>query len=188
MTIVYLDTETGGTLPQQPTISLGAVAFDDGQEIDTFEQHIAFDESACDPAALAMNHYTREAWADAVAPSVCAARFAVWLRPHQSVTLTSKRTGQPYTVARLAGYNAATFDAPRLRELFGASFCPWEYLVRDVLQRALFYFDERPWLPPPENFKLATLCARFEIPTDGAHGALADARMCAALAGRLRDG
>ncbi len=31
------------------------------------------------------------------------------------------------------------------------------------------------------NLKLGTLCAHFGIPTDGAHGALADVRMCAAL-------
>jgi DNA polymerase III epsilon subunit-like protein len=154
---------------------------ENGEEVGAFTQNISFNESDADPEALKMNHYTREAWADAVSPAVCAARFAAWLRPFQSVTLTSKRTGQPYTVARLAGYNAVSFDLPRLKEMFGASFFPCEYLVRDVLQRALFYFDEHPHGPQPENFKLATVCAMFGIDTDGAHGALADARMCARL-------
>jgi len=181
MIVVYIDTETGGVQPHHPTIQLAAVAMDGDTEVGAFEQRIAFNEADCDPEALRLNHYTREAWADAVSPAVTAARFAAWLRPFQSVTLTSKRTGQPYTVARLAGYNAVSFDVPRLREMFAGQFFPCEYLTRDVLQRALFYFDEHPHGPQPANFKLATVCAMFGIDTDGAHGALADARMCARL-------
>lgn len=179
MVVVYFDTETGGTLPTHPTIQLGAVAMEDGVELSNFTQNLAFNLEDCDPEALAMNHFTPQAWADAVSPAVTAARFALWLRPFQSVTLTSKRTGNPYTVARLAGYNAVRFDEPRLRQMFGMQFCPWEYLVRDVLQLALFHFDRCGHAP--ENFKLTTVAAWFGIPTEGAHGALADARICAAV-------
>lgn len=176
MVTVYFDTETGGVQPQHPTIQLAAIAVENGREVSPFEQNIAFSPMECDQEALALNHCTPEAWADAVAPRVAASRFAAWLRPYQSVTLMSKRTGQPYTVAQLAGYNAVKFDEPRLRELFGALFCPWSYLVRDVLQRVLFYFDESGETAP-ENFKLTTVAEHFGIPTEGAHGALADARM-----------
>lgn len=182
MTVVFFDLETGGTLPTHPTIQLAAIAVEDGREVGCFEQNIAFMESECDPEALKLNHYDRALWIEtAVHPGVCRSRFEAWLRPYRSVTLTSKRTGQPYTVARLAGYNALTFDEPRLRAMLNGQFTPWEYRVRDVLQRVTFYFDEHPELPPPENFKLSTVAAYFGIDTDGAHGALADARMCAAV-------
>lgn len=181
MIIVTFDFETGGVEPKHPSIQLAAVAWDGGVELDTFEQKIAFKETDADPAALAMNHYDRAAWVDAKSPAIVAAKFAAWLRPYQTVTLTSKRTGRPYTVARLAGYNAASFDMPRLRELFGTQFLPAEYPVRDVLQRVVFHFDERPEAPKPENLKLTTVAAHFGIEVNGAHDALADARICAQL-------
>lgn len=178
--VVYFDTETGGVLPEHPTIQLGAVAVDDsGREVSAFTQNLAFNEADADPEALTMNHYDPALWLDAVTPAVCAAKFAAWLKPYSSVSLVSKRTGNPYTVARLAGYNAVSFDLPRLRQMFGAQFFPCEFLVRDVLQHALFYFDRFGY--PPENFKLATVAAHFGIDTTGAHGAVEDARMCARL-------
>lgn len=185
MTIVYFDTETGGTRDEHPTISLAAVAMDDDTEVSSFHQRIAFTVADCDPEALRLNRYTPEAWADAVPPSVCAAKFAAWLEPYRVVARVSKQ-GKTYQVARLAGYNAATFDAPRLRRLFGEAFCPWEYLVRDVLQLVLWHFD-RVGGAAPENYKLATVAAHFGIPTDGAHDALADARMCATVARAIRE-
>lgn len=182
MITVYFDTETGGVEPRHPTIQLAAVAVDaEGVEVSSFQQRIAFNPLDCDPAALAMNHYHEDDWKDAPSATVAARNFAAWIRPYQLVTLMSKRTGRPYTVARLAGYNALTFDLPRLKAMFGASFFPCEYLVRDVLQRALFWFDEHPSEPKPDNFKLITVAAAFGIPTDGAHDALADARMSARL-------
>jgi DNA polymerase III epsilon subunit-like protein len=180
MITVYYDFETGGIEPKHPSIQLAAVAMDGAIELGAFEQKIAFTEADADPAALAMNHYTAQAWVDAKSSGVTASRFAAWLRPFSTIDKTSK-AGKPYRVARLAGYNAAAFDAPRLRELFGTQFLPAEYPVRDVLQRAVFYFDENPESMPPANWKLSTLCAYFDIAIDGAHDALADARMCAAL-------
>jgi DNA polymerase III epsilon subunit-like protein len=179
--IVYFDFETGGVEPKHPSIQLAAVAWDGGVELGAFEQKIAFKESDADPAALAMNHYDRAVWmAEAVMPIMAAGAFAKWLRPYCTVKKKSK-AGNDYFVARLAGYNAVAFDAPRLRELFGASFLPAEYPVRDVLQRAVFYFDERPEQPKPENWKLTTVAAFFGIDTTDAHDALKDARMCAEL-------
>lgn len=182
--LVYFDLETGGVEPKHPTIQLAAVAMDGAIELGAFEQKIAFNETTADPTALALNHYTRQAWVDAKAPGIAASRFAAWLRPYSEIKKTSK-AGNPYQVARLAGYNAAAFDAPRLRELFGTQFLPADYPVRDVLQRAVFYFDEHPAAQRPINLKLSTICEFFDIAIDGAHDALVDARMCAALHFRL---
>ena len=178
MILVTFDLETAGLQPQHPTIQLAAVARDGGVELGAFEQKIAFKESDADPVALTLNGYTREAWVDAVAPGVAASRFAAWLRPFCDQSRMSKNA-KPYSVATLAGYNALTFDAPRLERLFGTQFCPWDRRVRDVLQRALFWFDEHPDAPKPENYRLTTVAAHFGIETDGAHDALADARMAA---------
>jgi DNA polymerase III epsilon subunit-like protein len=178
MILVHFDTETGGVLPEHPTIQLAAVAMDDDIELGAFEQKIVFNESDCDPKALEINHYTREAWVDAKSPAVTASRFAQWLRPYCIVEKVSK-AGNPYKVARLAGYNAATFDMPRLRAMFTPHFLPAEFMVRDVLQQALFYFDKYGYAP--DNFKLATVANHFGIPTDGAHDALFDVRLCAAI-------
>ncbi len=183
MITVYFDTETGGVEPTRPTIQLAAVAVDNSIELGAFEQKIAFNEADADPTALTLNHYTRETWVNACAPGIAASRFAAWLRPFCVVPKVSK-AGNPYAVARLAGYNAATFDMPRLRALFGTQFLPAEYLVRDVLQRVLYWFDEHPSAPMPENFKLSTIAAYFGIAVDGAHDALADARMAGKIAER----
>ncbi len=179
---IYFDTETGGVLPSQPTIQLAAVAVEDAtlREVAFFERKITFDEKDADTSALAMNHYTAEAWANTAPASQVAAQFAQFVKPFSSVQMMSKRTGRPYNVAKLAGYNALTFDLPRLKELFADAFFPCAYIVRDVLQRALFYFDEHDE-PKPENMKLSTVCAHFGITSQGAHDALADARMSVAL-------
>ena len=186
MTTIYFDFETGGVLPEHPSIQLAAIAVDDdsGQELGSFEQKIAFDVAACDPAALEINGWTTEAWKSAVAPSDCAALFARFIKPHQCVEMVSKRTGRPYYVVKASGYNAASFDFPRLRELFGSLFLPVSYHIRDVLQRVIFYFDEHG--NPPPDFKLSTVCKHFGIDTTGAHDALADVRMTAALYRKLR--
>src|SRR6478672_4476038 len=98
MIVVYADCETGGVLPQHPTIELGAIALSGDVEIASFSQEIKFNESDCDPEALKMNHYDPARWAaNAVEPTICAAKLAAWLKPHQAVTLKSKRTGNDYT-------------------------------------------------------------------------------------------
>lgn len=186
---VFFDVETGGVQPSHPTTQLAAVVIDDafGEEAGSFEIKIAFDESAADPEALRINHYTREAWAGASTPSVAAAKFAAFIKPFSSIEMISKRTEKPYNVAKLAGYNALTFDLPRLKTLFDGAFFPCSYQVRDVLQRAMFYFDEHIHEEKPPNLKLSTVCAHFGIAVNGSpHDALTDVRMTIALALRLR--
>jgi DNA polymerase III epsilon subunit-like protein len=177
--LVTIDTETAGLKPEHPTIQVAATAREGGVELAYFEQKIAFDEAAADPQALAVNHYRREDWVDAVAGPIAASRFAAWLRPYCTLERVSK-AGNPYRVARLAAYNAG-FDTPRLEALFGTQFMPWDRRVRDVLQRVLFWFDEHRNEPAPLAFKLSMVAEHFGIKTDGAHDALADARMAAAV-------
>ncbi len=186
MTTIYFDFETGGTLPEQPSIQLAAIAVDDesGDELEAFEQKISFDPEKCDPEALKINGYTEEAWGNAVTPQIAAAKFGRFIEAHKCVQMMSKRTGKPYQVAKGAGYNALTFDWPRLRALFGDAFLPVSYHVRDVLQRVIFYFDENG--NPPSDYKLSTVCKHFGIDTSGAHDALFDVRMTAALYNKLK--
>lgn len=184
--MIYFDLETGGVEMRHPVIQLAAVAMDGETEVSAFAQRIAFKVDECDPEALKMNHYTPEAWKDATPRAAIAGKFSAWLRPFCTVQKVSK-AGNPYSVARLSGYNALTFDLPRLTALYGTQFFPCDYLVRDVLQRALFWFDEHPDAPKPDNFKMATVAEAFGLSTDGAHDALADARMCAALAQQMRE-
>ncbi len=185
MKTVYFDLETGG-VNDEPVIQLAAVAVDEAwEEIGSFEQKIKFDPAACNPEALKLNGYTEEAWKDACAPTLAVGRFSSWIKPHSTVEMLSKRTGQPYMVARLAGYNALTFDLPRLRAMYAETFFPCSYHVRDVLQRAMFYFDEHPASPKPKDLKLSTLCEYFGISSEGAHEALTDVRMTVALHRRM---
>lgn len=185
MKTVYFDLETGG-LNDEPVIQLAAVAVNaNWSEAGTFEQKITFDPATCDPEALKLNGYSEDAWKGSVLPGFAAQKFAAFVKPHSTVEMVSKRTGAPYSVARLAGYNALTFDLPRLRGLFGEMFFPCSYHVRDVLQRAMFYFDEHPEAEKPKDLKLGTVCAYFGISVDGAHEALSDVRMTVALHRKL---
>jgi len=189
MTTIYFDFETGGVLPEHPNIQLAAIAVDDatGGELAAFEQKIQFDPKQCATEALALNGWQEEAWKDALPVPAVAAKFDSFLAPHKCVRMVSKRTGSPYNVAKGAGYNALTFDWPRLKALFGTRFLPMSYRVRDVLQRAVFYFDEHPDLRCPDDYKLSTICEYFGIKTEGAHDALVDVRLTAALYWKLKE-
>lgn len=182
---VYFDLETGGIELRHPVIQIAAVAVDDGTmaEAGSFEQKVAFNEEAADPEALRINHYTAEAWKDALKPIDATMQFSEWLKPFSSVEKLSKRN-TPYRIAKLAGYNAVTFDAPRLKALYGSQFFPCSYQIRDVMQRAFWWFDEHE--KQPASFKLTDVCAYFGIAADGAHDALADVRLTIALAKTLR--
>lgn len=191
MTIVFFDLETGGLEPARPNIQLAAVAMSDdlSREIDSFERKIAFDEALAAPEALRINSYDPAIWKEhAVGEGVAAGCFAAFLRSHATVEMASK-AGKPYRIARLAGHNVATFDGPRLIAMFKRydMFLPGTaYQPLDTYQRALWYFAERPGEQQPANLKLETLSAHFGVAYDGAHDALVDVRMCAAIARVLR--
>lgn len=190
-TVVFFDLETSGLdEDRHDIIQIAAVAIGpDWEELEAFEEKLAFDRDAADPEALELNCYNAEQWDAEERPAVEALRsFSSFLRRHLSVQLTSRR-GQPYRVAKLAGHNVATFDFPRLRAAFRrhALFLPAAFMTLDTLQLASWWQVVllSSGVRPPPNLKLSTLAAYFGHPIDGAHDALADVRASARVARQL---
>ena len=182
---IFFDLETGGVQPTDPNIQIAAVVMEERTwtEVGFFERKIQFSESTADPEALKLIHYDAEIWRKEAIPLIrIPDEFLLFTKPYLSITMVSKRTGEPYKVGKLAGHNALSFDLPRLRQIFGTRFFPFSYHVKDTLQRALWYYDEHPEVTRPENLKLGTLCSSFGIEIDGSHDALTDVRLCAKLA------
>lgn len=182
MALVFFDFETGGVLPSHPNIQLAAVAVnDDFAEMESYEAKIQFNESDADPEALKLNHYDRELWRERAIPtSDVVLTFSAFLKRHACIDMISKRTGKPYTVARLAGHNVVTFDVPRLQAMFGREFLPAHPQALDTLQLALWSMlgkDKRP-----KTNRLSDLCEFFGIAIPDAHDALADVRGSIAIA------
>ncbi len=186
MNVTVFDLETAGLDERYPVIQFAAVALEDFHEVDSIEIKIQFSEFEADAEALAVNSYNREVWEREAVPEVKAVqRIQGFLYDNSHKGMISKRTGRPYSVARLAGHNAERFDAPRLQALFKrhAQFLPAHPQVLDTCQLALW--KTRAAL---ESYKLEDLCARYGIDATGAHDALSDVRMCAKLMKRLMEG
>jgi DNA polymerase III epsilon subunit-like protein len=188
--VVFFDTETGGLLPEHPTIQLAAIAVDsEWREVETFEAKIAFDWRKADPEALKLNHYSPAEWAiQAKAEGLVVQDFALFLDRHRSVGLLSKSL-RPYTVARLGGHNVVGFDLERVAAMFKrhGRFFPVDFrTVLDTRYGAIWYFEGRE--EQPANFKLTGLAEFFGIDTSGAHDALFDVRLSLALAPRILGG
>lgn len=185
--IVFFDTETGGLLSKHPTIQLAAVAVGtDWRELETFESKIAFDAATADPEALAMNHYDAAAWRGAPSERDVVLRFYDFLGRHRSISLTSKRTGNEYTVARVGGHNVVGFDLDRVAAMFRRhdQFFPVDFRsVLDTRYGSGWYFEMQE--KQPENFRLTGIAAFFGIDTTGAHEALTDVRLSIEVAKRL---
>jgi exonuclease I len=187
LSTIYTDVETDGIRDDCQIIQLAAIAVGpQWEELGALQMKVQFDETLAEPEALKINHYDPEVWkAEAVSKTLTVAKFAQFVEGYKVIQLTSKRTGQPYSVARLAGFNAATFDGPRLRRMFGERFFPCHPVALDVLHLALWTFHLRA--DKPENYKLETLAKYFRIETPQSHDALADVRTTIALAKRLLD-
>lgn len=186
---MYFDYETGGVEMRHPNISIAAIAIEDGREIGSLYHLIRFDITAADPEALKINRYDPEKWQkEAISEAQATANFAAFLHRFKCLTLTSARTGRPYPVARLAGYNSASFDGPRLSVMFDRykMFPPFRRPTLDVLQLVLDHADCHQL--PLVNFKLSTVAAHFGIDVAGAHDALADCRMTAAIHAAIANG
>lgn len=195
---IYFDLETGGLRDDAPIIQIAAVAVEESTwtELDHFEAKIRFIEEEAEPKALELNHYDPEVWkATAVPLPKALAGFSAFIEPHREIRMVSQRTGNPYTVARLIGHNAATFDGPRLKNAYAQTgmFLPADQRIRCTVQAALWWFDAHGIQVGseggPKNFKLTELCRWFGLTVDeNAHDALADVRMNVALARVLRAG
>lgn len=185
--LVFFDLETAGLESHHADIQIAAAAVVEWEILETFERKIRFEEADADPAALALNSYDREVWKrEQVYERQALVEFAAWMEPYRSVEFVSKRTGRPYSVARLAGHNAASFDAPRLIAAFKrlGLFLPADsYRPLDTLQLALWRLaDASPALP---DFKLGTIAEHIGIETPDAHDALGDVRTTVAVARAL---
>ena len=192
MISVYFDLETGGLSPDHPIIQIAALAVEEDtwEVVAEFQEKLQFDEAMADPEALKINHYDAAVWAaSAISPRDAAVKFSNLLQQFRSLSLISKRTGRPYSVARLVGHNAATFDGPRLRSLFDSfpMFLPADPRVRCTLQRALWWVEERG-AKHPADYKLATLCRYFgiHVADDQAHDALVDVGLTVQLAKAMK--
>jgi DNA polymerase III epsilon subunit-like protein len=187
MRIVFFDTETGGLKPEHPTIQLAAIAVgDDWKELETFERKIAFDVAKADPEALAMNHFDAAAWKGAPSERQVVDEFGAFLGRHRSVELISKRTGNPYSVARVGGHNVVGFDLERVSAMFKRHgvFFPIEFRsVLDTRYGAVWFFEGAS--KQPKDFKLTGIAEHFGIPVEGAHEALFDVRLSIAVAKKI---
>ena len=194
MSVVYLDIETGGLEPGRPIIQLAAIAVGselgcDWTEIEVFERKIAFDESKADPEALAINHHEPEVWRKEALPEArVVGEFAAMLNRYRSIELISKRTGNPYTVARVAGHNIGGFDLDRLSALFkkhGTFFAVDFRSALDTRHGAVWHFEQKPPAERPKDYTLVGLAKHLGIEVAGAHDALVDVRLSIAIAQRL---
>lgn len=178
-TLVFFDLETGGLELNHPIIQIAAVAVgSDWKELETFQRKIKFDPARCAADALEKNCYDEATWAAEAVPVLQAvSEFALFLNEYKTVEMLSKRTGNPYSVARLAGYNCATFDQPRLMALFAANktFLPADPRTLDVFQLAMWHFEMNG--NRPADYKLATVAAKLGFALEGAHEAMNDVRM-----------
>lgn len=189
MKTVYFDLETGGLTLDRPNIQIAAVAVDaEWREVETFERKLLFDASSADPTALKMNSYNFEVWEkEAVQEHLALNDFSEFLKRHAPIEMRARATGKPYFVARLAGYNAVTFDGPRIKDRYQqlSMFLPAHPQVLCVLQRAQWWFIENPQVAKPPTMKLGDVCSAFGISAEGAHDAFVDVRMTVQLARRL---
>lgn len=187
---IFFDLETGGLSPEAPIIQIAAIAVEDPtlREDHSLEVKVQFREEDADPEALRINRYDPEVWRrEAQPPAVAARMLTTFMERYRCISLVSQR-GAPYSVCKLAGFNAVSFDGPRLFEWFKrlGVFLPADRRVRCALQRALWYFDEREIVL--ENYKQPTIAAHFGIPTPEAHEALADVRTLVEILRRMRNG
>lgn len=182
--VVYFDVETTGVHEDAVITQLAAIAVNDhGYELGSFNEKLQFDpHHNCSLDALVLTRYSPERWRNAIPPSHAVARFSAWLDRFKVIEKVSKRTGRPYKVAKLGGYNCLTFDVPRLKRLFADRFLPADPKVLDARQLAEWWFQFHPE-QEPQNTKLGTVCRSFGIPFDDdvAHDALYDVRKTAAL-------
>lgn len=177
--IVFLDLETGGLDPlRHPIIQFAGIAVDaHWRELEAMEMKIHFDVSSAEPDALKVNGYDADAWKrEAIGQLEAMEKVSDLFRRNADFRKVSAR-GKIYTVARLAGHNAAAFDCPFLVAWFkeAGMFCPgacFEPLDTLALARwASFVADTTP-----KDHKLGSLCEWLGVEHVDAHDALGDVR------------
>jgi DNA polymerase III epsilon subunit-like protein len=177
--VVFFDLETGGLQPyKHPIVQIAAAAvqLDTLAIVEQFERKVKFDTLACTPEALAVNHYTPEAWADAQPLVAVLNEFADLCRRYAWIRKVSK-SGNDYTVAQLAAYNAS-FDLEFIQVACRQHhvFLPASYSGLCTMQRAMWWFLEHPHGPQPSSYKLVDVAAVLGVSEFAAHDAQGDNR------------
>lgn len=186
--VVIFDLETGGLRVGVPIIQIAAVAVDASNqwtEVSSFERKLQFKVEDCDPEALKVNRFNASTWKKEAVPPIQALRdFQKYLEKYRSIELVSARTGRPYQVTRVGGYNVK-FDLDHIGEAFrGAGlFFPGQFSTAlDVLQ-GVIWSVERGEMASTKDMKLTTVAAALGVTTTGdAHDALVDVRLTAGVA------
>lgn len=178
--LVFVDIETAGLQTWRPIMQIAAIAVNRSfHELEVFEEKIQFDERQAVQHTLRKRHYSRARWQrEARRDRDVAVDFGAFLARHATIDVRTA-SGKPCAVAQLVAHHAE-FDGPFLRMWFERMglFFPGAYRVFCTLQRAMWLFHEDRTLPPPSDFRLATLCDYFgvKLHPDEAHDALADVR------------
>lgn len=180
--LCIVDTETGGLQLRHPIIQIAAVVVlpaEDWREIDSLQLKLTFDPAACEKEALAVNHYTPEAWKGAVEPGEAIGALARLFERHRSKGMMSK-AGKPYRVAVAAGYNAP-FDSERIFKLARERnlFLPVSFHWLCAMQLAFWKGVD------VTSFKLTEVAKALGLDPAGAHDALVDVRLTAQVLRRL---
>lgn len=149
---------------------------------------VLFDEEKAAHEALASNHYNPERWArEGISQESFVDKFSWFLNRHKMLKLTSKK-GKPYLVARVAAHNAV-FDCGFILATFSrfGKFVPADaYRPLCTMQRALWWFVEHPEEEHPLNYRLETLCKKFNVNVTGnLHDAMVDVKATASLLSAL---
>ena len=188
--LIFLDVETAGGDPRRhPIIQAAAIAVDPGLRVEAeLEMKLQFDLRRANKSSLRGAHYQARLWREAaVSPLLGARQLARFVRAHAP---RLGAAGPPFRGVQFVAHNAA-FDSPFVQAWFRRQrvYLPVQVPWLCTLQRARWYFAERPQLPPPSSFRLAALCQYFEIPFHAAdsHHALGDARAMLALYRRLAE-
>ena len=180
--MVVVDIETGGLELHHPIIQIAAIVFrpNTGDIVDEFQTKIQFDVADCDEEALKINHYTSEAWGDAIPLQDAITALRDLFKKFAVLPRKSKK-GWKYNVALACGYNSR-FDQERIfhRAKQFNIFLPVDPRFLDVMQLAMWKMDL-------ESYKLEEIAKHFGIETEGAHDALVDVKITAQVMQKVRE-
>lgn len=179
--LIFFDLETSGLIPSEhDIIQIAAV---DAVSGDTFERLVRFKLSNASQKALEINHYNPDLWAEkAVSQRTAFLDFKLFVQEHAKQKRISKKTGEEYCVAVMAGHNIDKFDMEFLKDWekrFGDRLTI-DYACYDTLQLAR-------WLLPDKEkgYNLQDLADFFHLNTDNLHNAIDDVYLNMKIAGKL---
>lgn len=191
--IVFIDLETGGLnyyprmvngslRPMNPIIQIAcAVVEEPGLDIvDSMELKVQFNEAECDPQALVINGYQKDNWKEAKCKTAARVDLSNFLKRHATITQISKRTGNPYNVALISGWNISNFDYPYLKAFYENEFMPASYHILDCMVLAHMYSAVTGVKFP--SLKMVDVAKHFNVAYEGnAHDALTDVSVSAKI-------